>query len=126
MWAPRSANLAFYVFLLMSVHWDHREPLCEWLSDHLYISLMVNFIGASIEKMPVSLNLPLLQLEEGEHFAKMVIDMGEDAGESLAKGYLALGLTYSLQATDGELLVCQMCYMESICSKSSVQAMGMY
>ncbi|KAJ7411221.1 Tetratricopeptide repeat protein 7A [Willisornis vidua] len=39
-------------------------------------------------------------LEEGEHFAKMVIDLGEDAGESLAKGYLALGLTYSLQATD--------------------------
>ncbi|KAF2988263.1 hypothetical protein EK904_001917 [Melospiza melodia maxima] len=40
-------------------------------------------------------------LEEAEHFAKMVIDLGEDAGESLAKGYLALGLTYSLQATDG-------------------------
>lgn len=33
----------------------------------------------------------------------MVIDLGEDAGEALAKGYLALGLTYSLQATDGEL-----------------------
>uniref|UniRef100_A0A8C0EZX1 Tetratricopeptide repeat protein 7A n=1 Tax=Bubo bubo TaxID=30461 RepID=A0A8C0EZX1_BUBBB len=46
---------------------------------------------------------PLHWLEEGEHFAKMVIDLGEDAGESLAKGYLALGLTYSLQATDGEL-----------------------
>uniref|UniRef100_A0A8C3CQF2 Tetratricopeptide repeat protein 7A n=1 Tax=Cairina moschata TaxID=8855 RepID=A0A8C3CQF2_CAIMO len=42
-------------------------------------------------------------LEEGESFAKMVIDLGEDAGESLAKGYLALGLSYSLQATDGEL-----------------------
>ncbi|XP_074674180.1 tetratricopeptide repeat protein 7A isoform X4 [Strix aluco] len=43
------------------------------------------------------------KLEEGEHFAKMVIDLGEDAGESLAKGYLALGLTYSLQATDATL-----------------------
>ncbi|NXD67226.1 TTC7A protein, partial [Eolophus roseicapillus] len=42
-------------------------------------------------------------LEEGEYFAKMVIDLGEDAGESLAKGYLALGLTYSLQATDAIL-----------------------
>uniref|UniRef100_A0A8C5J6G2 Tetratricopeptide repeat domain 7A n=1 Tax=Junco hyemalis TaxID=40217 RepID=A0A8C5J6G2_JUNHY len=42
-------------------------------------------------------------LEEAEHFAKMVIDLGEDAGESLAKGYLALGLTYSLQATDATL-----------------------
>ncbi|XP_075605177.1 tetratricopeptide repeat protein 7A isoform X6 [Balearica regulorum gibbericeps] len=43
------------------------------------------------------------KLEEGEYFAKMVIDLGEDAGESLAKGYLALGLTYSLQATDATL-----------------------
>ncbi|KFP45027.1 Tetratricopeptide repeat protein 7A, partial [Chlamydotis macqueenii] len=42
-------------------------------------------------------------LEEGENFAKVVIDLGEDAGESLAKGYLALGLTYSLQATDATL-----------------------
>ncbi|XP_074000317.1 tetratricopeptide repeat protein 7A isoform X2 [Numenius arquata] len=43
------------------------------------------------------------KLEEGECFAKMVIDLGEDAGEALAKGYLALGLTYSLQATDATL-----------------------
>ncbi|KAM6139589.1 tetratricopeptide repeat protein 7A isoform 2-T2 [Phoenicopterus ruber ruber] len=42
-------------------------------------------------------------LEEGEYFAKTVIELGEDAGESLAKGYLALGLTYSLQATDATL-----------------------
>ncbi|KGL89707.1 Tetratricopeptide repeat protein 7A, partial [Charadrius vociferus] len=42
-------------------------------------------------------------LEEGEYFAKTVIDLGEDAGEALAKGYLALGLTYSLQATDATL-----------------------
>lgn len=62
-----------------------------------------NLNEASIEDFLLSLNLPLLQLEEGEYFAKMVIDLGEDAGESLAKGYLALGLTYSLQATDGEL-----------------------
>lgn len=32
----------------------------------------------------------------------MVINLGEEAGEFLSKGYLALGLTYSLQATDGE------------------------
>uniref|UniRef100_A0A8D0DZ48 Tetratricopeptide repeat domain 7A n=1 Tax=Salvator merianae TaxID=96440 RepID=A0A8D0DZ48_SALMN len=43
------------------------------------------------------------KLEEGENFAKMVISLGEDAGEFLAKGYLALGLTYSLQATDASL-----------------------
>uniref|UniRef100_A0A7M4FB57 Tetratricopeptide repeat domain 7A n=1 Tax=Crocodylus porosus TaxID=8502 RepID=A0A7M4FB57_CROPO len=43
------------------------------------------------------------KLEEGERFAKIVIDLGEDTGEFLAKGYLALGLTYSLQATDATL-----------------------
>ncbi|XP_028580685.2 tetratricopeptide repeat protein 7A [Podarcis muralis] len=46
---------------------------------------------------------PLHWLEEGERFAKMVIGLGEDAQEFLAKGYLALGLTYSLQATDATL-----------------------
>lgn len=76
--------------------------------------------------MPVSLNLPLLQLEEGEYFAKMVIDLGEDAGESLAKGYLALGLTYSLQATDGELsCLSSMLYGEHL-FKVFMQAMEIY
>uniref|UniRef100_A0A452UAT6 Tetratricopeptide repeat protein 7A n=2 Tax=Ursus maritimus TaxID=29073 RepID=A0A452UAT6_URSMA len=42
-------------------------------------------------------------LEEAERFATTVIDLGEEAGEFLAKGYLALGLTYSLQATDATL-----------------------
>ncbi|XP_029449233.1 tetratricopeptide repeat protein 7A isoform X2 [Rhinatrema bivittatum] len=43
------------------------------------------------------------KLEEGEYFAKLVTDMGEDAGEFLAKGFLALGLVYSLQASDATL-----------------------
>ncbi|XP_045225310.2 tetratricopeptide repeat protein 7A isoform X5 [Macaca fascicularis] len=42
-------------------------------------------------------------LEEAERFAMMVISLGEEAGEFLPKGYLALGLTYSLQATDATL-----------------------
>ncbi|XP_051503180.1 tetratricopeptide repeat protein 7B-like isoform X1 [Myxocyprinus asiaticus] len=42
-------------------------------------------------------------LEEGEHFAKIVIDMGEKAAEFRAKGYLAIGLVYSLKATDASL-----------------------
>ncbi|ELW47267.1 Tetratricopeptide repeat protein 7A [Tupaia chinensis] len=42
-------------------------------------------------------------LEEAEHFALMVIGLGEEAGEFLPKGYLALGLTYSLQASDATL-----------------------
>lgn len=33
------------------------------------------------------------------------MDAGEKASEFKAKGYLALGLTYSLQATDGEWTV---------------------
>uniref|UniRef100_A0A672N6D1 Tetratricopeptide repeat protein 7 N-terminal domain-containing protein n=1 Tax=Sinocyclocheilus grahami TaxID=75366 RepID=A0A672N6D1_SINGR len=41
-------------------------------------------------------------LEEGERFAKIVIDMGEKAAEFRAKGYLAIGLVYSLKATDGK------------------------
>ncbi|XP_052436769.1 tetratricopeptide repeat protein 7B isoform X2 [Carassius gibelio] len=42
-------------------------------------------------------------LEEGERFAKVVIDMGEKAAEFRAKGYLAIGLVYSLRATDASL-----------------------
>uniref|UniRef100_A0A4W4FTU2 Tetratricopeptide repeat protein 7 N-terminal domain-containing protein n=1 Tax=Electrophorus electricus TaxID=8005 RepID=A0A4W4FTU2_ELEEL len=41
-------------------------------------------------------------LEEGERFAKMVLHMDEKAAEFRAKGYLAIGLVYSLKATDGE------------------------
>ncbi|XP_072265850.1 tetratricopeptide repeat protein 7A isoform X5 [Pyxicephalus adspersus] len=40
------------------------------------------------------------KLEDGEQFAKQVINMGDEAGESIAKGFLALGLVYSLKATD--------------------------
>ncbi|XP_057715550.1 tetratricopeptide repeat protein 7B isoform X1 [Corythoichthys intestinalis] len=46
---------------------------------------------------------PLHWLDEGECFAKMVIDMGENAAEFRAKGYLAIGLVYSLKATDASL-----------------------
>ncbi|XP_007190119.2 tetratricopeptide repeat protein 7A isoform X4 [Balaenoptera acutorostrata] len=42
-------------------------------------------------------------LKEAQCFAMMVIQLGEEAGEFLSKGYLALGLTYSLQATDETL-----------------------
>ncbi|XP_041489149.1 tetratricopeptide repeat protein 7B isoform X3 [Microtus oregoni] len=42
-------------------------------------------------------------LEEAEKFAKTVVDVGDKTSEFKAKGYLALGLTYSLQATDASL-----------------------
>lgn len=43
----------------------------------------------------------LIQLDEGENFAKMVIEMEEKVAEFRAKGYLAMGLVFSLKATDG-------------------------
>ncbi|XP_061751760.1 tetratricopeptide repeat protein 7B isoform X1 [Nerophis ophidion] len=46
---------------------------------------------------------PLQWWDEGECFAKMVIDMGEKAAEFRAKGHLAIGLVYSLKATDASL-----------------------
>ncbi|XP_023287319.1 tetratricopeptide repeat protein 7B isoform X1 [Seriola lalandi dorsalis] len=46
---------------------------------------------------------PLHWLDEGECFGKIVIDMGEKAAEFRAKGYLAIGLVYSLKATDASL-----------------------
>uniref|UniRef100_UPI00398F74FF tetratricopeptide repeat protein 7B isoform X1 n=1 Tax=Pristiophorus japonicus TaxID=55135 RepID=UPI00398F74FF len=42
-------------------------------------------------------------LGEGEQFAKMVTEMNEKPAEFRAKGFLAIGLTYSLQATDATL-----------------------
>jgi len=44
-------------------------------------------------------------LEEAERFAKTVVDLGDKTSEFKAKGYLALGLTYSLQATDGKIRI---------------------
>ncbi|XP_074061438.1 tetratricopeptide repeat protein 7A isoform X2 [Macrotis lagotis] len=45
----------------------------------------------------------LHRLEEAKQFALKVINLQDKAGEFLPKGYLALGLTYSLQATDATL-----------------------
>ncbi|XP_069493552.1 tetratricopeptide repeat protein 7B isoform X1 [Ambystoma mexicanum] len=42
-------------------------------------------------------------MDEAERFAKMVVELGDRTSEFKAKGYLALGLTYSLQATDASL-----------------------
>lgn len=44
-------------------------------------------------------------MEEAERFAKTVVDLGDKTSEFKAKGYLALGLTYSLQATDGKIRI---------------------
>ncbi|XP_043998491.1 tetratricopeptide repeat protein 7B-like isoform X3 [Gambusia affinis] len=46
---------------------------------------------------------PLHWLDEGEKFAKMVIEMRTLEAEFKAKGHLAIGLVYSLKATDASL-----------------------
>lgn len=57
---------------------------------------------SEVLQVVVFLTCLVFQLEEAEKFAKTVVDAGEKTSEFKAKGYLALGLTYSLQATDGE------------------------
>uniref|UniRef100_UPI00398F0CF2 tetratricopeptide repeat protein 7A-like isoform X1 n=2 Tax=Pristiophorus japonicus TaxID=55135 RepID=UPI00398F0CF2 len=57
----------------------------------------------SIPLMAAKVCIGSLQWLEGERFCMIVITMGEEAGEFLAKGYLGLGLVYSLQATDATL-----------------------
>ncbi|XP_037126937.1 tetratricopeptide repeat protein 7A isoform X1 [Syngnathus acus] len=42
-------------------------------------------------------------LSEAEVLSQSVVSMGEGAGESLPRAYLALGLSYSLQASDASL-----------------------
>ncbi|ELW48697.1 Tetratricopeptide repeat protein 7B [Tupaia chinensis] len=70
----------------------------------------VKVLKECIRLKPDDASIPLLAaklcmgslhwLEEAEKFAKTVVDVGEKTSEFKAKGYLALGLTYSLQATD--------------------------
>ncbi|XP_067901325.1 tetratricopeptide repeat protein 7A-like isoform X2 [Heterodontus francisci] len=57
----------------------------------------------SIPLMAAKVCIGSLQWLEGERFCKTVTTMGEEAGEFLTKGYLGLGLVYSLQATDATL-----------------------
>ncbi|NXH70857.1 TTC7B protein, partial [Hydrobates tethys] len=73
----------------------------------------VKVLKECIRLKPDDATIPLLaaklcmgslhSLEEAERFAKTVVDLGDKTSEFKAKGYLALGLTYSLQATDASL-----------------------
>ncbi|XP_051775575.1 tetratricopeptide repeat protein 7A isoform X2 [Erpetoichthys calabaricus] len=73
----------------------------------------VSVLRECVKLQPTDPTVPLLAaklcigqlhwLEEGVAFSKMVTEMGENAGEHLVKGHLALGLCYSLQATDATL-----------------------
>ncbi|XP_053330994.1 tetratricopeptide repeat protein 7B isoform X1 [Spea bombifrons] len=73
----------------------------------------VKVLQECIRLKPEDATIPLLAaklcmgslhwLDEAERFAKMVVDCGDKSSEFRAKGFLALGLTYSLQASDASL-----------------------
>lgn len=42
-----------------------------------------------------------VQFDEAEALSQTVVSMGEEAGEFLPRAYLAVGLSYSLQASEG-------------------------
>ncbi|XP_053553538.1 tetratricopeptide repeat protein 7B isoform X1 [Bombina bombina] len=73
----------------------------------------VKILKECIRLKPEDATIPLLAaklcmgslhwMEEAERFASMVVEFGDKSLEFKAKGYLALGLTYSLQATDASL-----------------------
>ncbi|KAM8921064.1 tetratricopeptide repeat protein 7B isoform 1-T1 [Pelodytes ibericus] len=73
----------------------------------------VKVLHECIRLKPEDATIPLLAaklcmgslhwMEEAERFAKLVVDCGDKSSEFKAKGFLALGLTYSLQASDASL-----------------------
>ncbi|XP_072284380.1 tetratricopeptide repeat protein 7B isoform X1 [Pyxicephalus adspersus] len=73
----------------------------------------VKVLRECIRLKPEDATIPLLAaklcmgslhwMDEAERFAKMVVDCSDKSPEFKAKGYLALGLAYSLQATDVSL-----------------------
>lgn len=84
-------------------NWKIWEWFSQWLIRNLFLA--ADAYGNSCQKLCrllLFLTCLVFQLEEAEKFAKTVVDAGEKTSEFKAKGYLALGLTYSLQATDGE------------------------
>ena len=78
-------------------------------SLNVFVIISSFTLSSSVSLVPLSCcppppSLPHAhQLEDGEQFAKMVVEMGDKAAEFRAKGFLAIGLVYSLKATDGEL-----------------------
>ncbi|XP_077123788.1 tetratricopeptide repeat protein 7B isoform X2 [Ranitomeya variabilis] len=73
----------------------------------------VKVLRECIRLKPEDATIPLLAaklcmgslhwMEEAERFAKMVVECAEKSSEFKAKGFLALGLAYSLQASDASL-----------------------
>ncbi|XP_008568348.1 PREDICTED: tetratricopeptide repeat protein 7B [Galeopterus variegatus] len=108
-----SLQSASVVYDLLTIALGRRGQY-EMLSEPLAKSARaVKVLKECIRLKPDDATIPLLAaklcmgslhwLEEAEKFAKTVVDVGEKTSEFKAKGYLALGLTYSLQATDASL-----------------------
>uniref|UniRef100_A0A8I5T2W1 Tetratricopeptide repeat protein 7B n=1 Tax=Pongo abelii TaxID=9601 RepID=A0A8I5T2W1_PONAB len=104
-----SLQSASVVYDLLTIALGRRGQY-EMLSES---ARAVKVLKECIRLKPDDATIPLLAaklcmgslhwLEEAEKFAKTVVDVGEKTSEFKAKGYLALGLTYSLQATDASL-----------------------
>uniref|UniRef100_A0A6I8N6B4 Tetratricopeptide repeat protein 7B n=1 Tax=Ornithorhynchus anatinus TaxID=9258 RepID=A0A6I8N6B4_ORNAN len=104
-----SLQSASVVYDLLTIALGRRGQY-EMLSES---ARAVKVLKECIRLKPDDATIPLLAaklcmgslhwLEEAESFAKAVVDAGEKTSEFKAKGYLALGLTYSLQATDASL-----------------------
>uniref|UniRef100_A0A4W4FTY7 Tetratricopeptide repeat protein 7 N-terminal domain-containing protein n=1 Tax=Electrophorus electricus TaxID=8005 RepID=A0A4W4FTY7_ELEEL len=104
-----SLQSASVVYDLLTIALGRRGQY-EMLSES---ARAVKVLKECIRLKPDDPTLPLLAvklcignlhwLEEGERFAKMVLHMDEKAAEFRAKGYLAIGLVYSLKATDASL-----------------------
>uniref|UniRef100_A0A452RFA8 Tetratricopeptide repeat domain 7B n=1 Tax=Ursus americanus TaxID=9643 RepID=A0A452RFA8_URSAM len=104
-----SLQSASVVYDLLTIALGRRGQY-EMLSES---ARAVKVLKECIRLKPDDATIPLLAaklcmgslhwLEEAEKFAKTVVDAGEKTSEFKAKGYLALGLTYSLQATDASL-----------------------
>ncbi|OXB68040.1 hypothetical protein ASZ78_014725 [Callipepla squamata] len=104
-----SLQSASVVYDLLTIALGRRGQY-EMLSES---ARAVKVLKECIRLKPDDATIPLLAaklcmgslhwLEEAERFAKTVVDLGEKTSEFKAKGYLALGLTYSLQATDASL-----------------------
>uniref|UniRef100_A0AAR2IV87 Tetratricopeptide repeat protein 7 N-terminal domain-containing protein n=1 Tax=Pygocentrus nattereri TaxID=42514 RepID=A0AAR2IV87_PYGNA len=104
-----SLQSASVVYDLLTIALGRRGQY-EMLSES---ARAVKVLKECIRLKPDDATIPLLAvklcignlhwLEEGERFAKMVVDMEDKAPEFRAKGHLALGLVYSLKATDASL-----------------------
>ncbi|XP_068802901.1 tetratricopeptide repeat protein 7B isoform X2 [Struthio camelus] len=104
-----SLQSASVVYDLLTIALGRRGQY-EMLSES---ARAVKVLKECIRLKPDDATIPLLAaklcmgslhwLEEAERFAKTVVDLGDKTSEFKAKGYLALGLTYSLQATDASL-----------------------